>query len=615
MYNEIVEVLRKDYGVTEKNKKWTMNGAKIERHQLTKIAGLVGNTFGITADDVFALVEDGSQKTAIDIPLVGAQSRQNVITTNAFDAIKFNRVDEKLFERFFISLNPLDQSTLLFVRASADEYKPISLSQSPWQQLAAIHAACQAVDVDGISLADWLEQSTHKMMDALNAEVKKIFDNKAIPLTDKNDAICKYCLSMMPASALHSAYKLHLLADPVSIDGDTLYTPRGVRLLDKGGRPFNVFQHILDYHPHLTLIQKKLIDLPVPYATRPGIPCITYKNLFDYMHAGETPTWDFYLTRYTTDEADVLKAFIYSIFDAENKGRQLLYIYDTGFSGKSAMINAISAGLGDGLVAALQKDSLSNQFGLAKVWDKRLCTIDDNKNPNIIRSEKMHMMLGNGRGEIEQKGRNSFSAQFNLKVIAAGNILPEIDTFATHEISRLILLKPKVTDSILQQIAAKNADGSIKMDSYGRPVLIGDANFSNRLAEELPAFLSKCKTIYDQLCPNNANIILPDSCRDALYDLDDAETSSYDAAVYDLFMLEPGLSMPSQELADAYYGFAPKYHLDASSRGYSEFCTYLQKRGCKASRGPRPARLKIISGIAPKIIAPRGDSAFTTDGW
>lgn len=618
MYNILKQKLD-DLKISEKNKKWFLGATRIERENIYPLIASIASEAGLTPQSMLDLIEQGAPKTLIDVPIISDGSVQIQIQSELFDQTAYNRADEKLFDRFYVSINPQDQSILLFVREKDEIYKPISLSSNPQQQLAAISSACHAIMLDdGMSLAQWLNNASSKMIQALNSKAHAIFADKSIPSDKKQLSIAEYCANNFSASILQS-HKLIILASKIDVDGDKLLTPQAIRILDKSMMPFNIFKHILDIYPAFALQAKKLIDLPMPYATRKGIPCINYLDLDEFVKNGQHPTWDFYLLRYTRDEAEVLKAFIYSIFDADNRGRQLLYIYDNGFSGKSAMINAIASGLGDGLVAALQKDSLNNQFGLAKVWDKRLCTIDDNKNRNIIRSEKMHMMLGGGRGEIEQKGRNSFSAQFNLKIIVAGNVTPEIDTAAIHEISRLILLKPQVNNDILQQIAAKNADGTIRYDSYGKPMLIGDAGFSERLAAELPNFLSTCKLAYNILCPTQSNIILPDSVRDVLYDLDSGDVIQMDAAIAEELVIAPEEHISRKELMDLYYSFAEAYNLKKDNNGYGDFIAHLKKLypSIHETRGTRPAREKRYTGIGKKKSNPYSikDDAFSARGW
>lgn len=143
----------------------------------------------------------------------------------------------------------------------------------------------------------------------------------------------------------------------------------------------------------------------------------------------------------TPDEGDVFKAFIWSIFDARNHGRQILYLYDDGYSGKSAVMKAIQEALGKRLCAAVQKDSLSNQFAFSKVWDKRLITVGDNKNTHLHQSEKMKMLTGNDMADVERKNRDSFSWTMNAKVMVSSNTPLEVNLRERNERTRVLPIR------------------------------------------------------------------------------------------------------------------------------------------------------------------------------
>lgn len=253
-------------------------------------------------------------------------------------------------------------------------------------------------------------------------------------------------------------------------------------------------------------------SMPKVFTNDPKEPAMRCLDLENICEEGECPTWDKYLSRYTPDEGDAIKAYIWSILDAGNRGRQMLYIYDSpGYSAKSAMINCIIECLGDSMCASIQKDSLNNQFSLAKVWDKRLVTYADNKNPKLLMSEKMHMMTGGDYADIEMKGRNSFHARLQTKIIASGNIPLEIHPDARHEVTRAIVVKPRVTDEMLKEFCALDENGNVRRRPDGSPVFLGDPTFEKRLKEEFHRFLTRCREAYSRLCPTRGDIVIPDS--------------------------------------------------------------------------------------------------------
>ena len=238
---------------------------------------------------------------------------------------------------------------------------------------------------------------------------------------------------------------------------------------------------------------------------------------------GEHPAWDIFLKRMSVDEAEVFKAFVYSVFDAENRGRQALYLYDGGYSGKSCALNAFMEILGFGLCAAVQKESLNNQFGFSKVWDKRLVIYPDNKNTLLIKSERFHQLLGGDVVDVEYKNRASFSAKLNCRVIAAGNKPLSIDVNSRNELTRVIPICINLSDDMMreQKIVQLDENGNIVRDPFGNPKVIGDSKFPKDMKDQLLAFLHDCKPAYERLCPNRSDIILPDSIYATLQTFDD----------------------------------------------------------------------------------------------
>src|SRR5574344_861532 len=110
--------------------------------------------------------------------------------------------------------------------------------------------------------------------------------------------------------------------------------------------------------------------MPVPFTNDKNVKALRYIDLSTVCKKGPHPRWDFYWKRYTPAEAKVYKAFIWSIFKADSRGRQMLYIYDPqGYSGKSVVTNVIAKFVGEGFVQNLQKDSwIINKCRNFKRW-------------------------------------------------------------------------------------------------------------------------------------------------------------------------------------------------------------------------------------------------------
>ena len=270
------------------------------------------------------------------------------------------------------------------------------------------------------------------------------------------------------------------------------------------------------------------IDPPKSISNDPTEPCFNYIDLegkAKEAEGGETEAWGRFLKKMTPEEGDVFKAFIWSIFDARNHGRQILYLYDNGYSGKSAVMKAIQEALGKRLCGALQKDSLSDKHGFAKVWDKRLVTIGDNKNKHLHQSEKMKMLTGSDMADVDRKNRDAFSWMMNAKVMVASNDPLEVNLRERNERTRVLPIKINFTiaQMIEENIIAMDEAGKPKFDKYGEPIFVGDGtDWPSRLRDQFWAFMASCRPAYESLCPRHTDIIMPDIC------LDNLETFSND---------------------------------------------------------------------------------------
>ena len=270
------------------------------------------------------------------------------------------------------------------------------------------------------------------------------------------------------------------------------------------------------------------IDPPKTISNDPAEPCFNYIDLegkAKEAEGGETEAWGSFLRKMTPDEGDVFKAFIWSIFDARNHGRQILYLYDDGYSGKSAVMKAIQEALGKRLCGALQKDSLSDKHGFAKVWDKRLVTIGDNKNKHLHQSEKMKMLTGSDMADVDRKNRDAFSWMMNAKVMVASNDPLEVNLRERNERTRVLPIKINFTieQMIEEGVVAMDEAGKPKFDKYGEPIFVGDGtDWPSRLRDQFWSFMASCRPAYESLCPRHTDIIIPDIC------LDNLETFSND---------------------------------------------------------------------------------------
>ena len=266
-----------------------------------------------------------------------------------------------------------------------------------------------------------------------------------------------------------------------------------------------------------------MLDRPPEVFGNAGMDAINTLDISKWMDKPIIPlndAWEEVRSKYTEDEWKVKSAWTWGVLDARNTGRQALILIDKqGFSGKSVEAKVLTDVIGQNLVGSLCKDTLTNQFGFSKLWDKRLIIAGDSKNPRIIRGEKVHSILGSDQVDVEYKGRSSFSWQIKAKLLINTNSSIEIDPTAAHERTRVIILKPKVNDELLKKMAVTNDDGELVLDQYGNPKLKGDATFGKRLFEGIDAYLIQAYHYYCELCPNHSELILPDSILDNIYEI------------------------------------------------------------------------------------------------
>ena len=322
------------------------------------------------------------------------------------------------------------------------------------------------------------------------------------------------------------------------------------------------------------------IDPPKSISNDPTEPCFNYIDLegkAKEAEGGETEAWGRFLKKMTPDEGDVFKAFIWSIFDARNHGRQILYLYDDGYSGKSAVMKAIQEALGKRLCGALQKDSLSDKHGFAKVWDKRLVTIGDNKNKHLHQSEKMKMLTGSDMADVDRKNRDAFSWMMNAKVMVASNDPLEVNLRERNERTRVLPIKINFTiDQMIEEgIVAMDEAGKPKFDKYGEPIFVGDGtDWPSRLRDQFWAFMASCRPAYERLCPRHTDIIMPDICLDNLETFNNDLMDDYQA-IFDRICVVDNLAFTtSSELKCAFHrAVSEVFDKDPSLKyeGFKEF--------------------------------------------
>lgn len=613
-FDKIVDALAKiDVAVNQNGfiRKGTKQKADTEADTVLKLNGVTRTEF---LDEFNKRLKEQLKKLDADLDSEGSlynEYKYTVINHKLLDEVSaVGNADLVIFKKIKYATNPIDGSIILLVNTKDATWKPIPLSGSANLDRIQLVTVCSKAEPVHPDVAD---NYYDEIVLYTTKPIRDIFSKYKDKRIKSKDALVMELIEKVPHTLLQNACIKALCKEKKITRNDKselLWIPQTAALYTSvdSMEKYDPFLHLVKKAYALAALPEFQCEMPAVISNNPNTPAFHYIDLKTIHKEGPTPTWDEFSERFSPDDFRALQAFIWSIFKAKNKGRQLLYIYDPdGFSGKSVLMSVLARFLGPDISASIQKDSLNNQFSLAKIWDKRLVTIDDNKNRNLIRSEKMHMILGGGWADIEMKGRNSFHAKLFTKMIAGGNVPLAIDPYAVHERTRLIMIKTVMNDEILKRFCQLDENGELVLKN-GKPVMLGDPSFEENLYDEFPYFLSKCRAAYKELCPTDANIILTEEQVDNLFNLADDNDYVFDKIVEDGFDVGENYSMPPYEFQTVFY--RQRRHLEitmgkeiADRLNLADFKEYLAKRypyyGVTRPRSDG-GRSRVIHGLRKK---------------
>ena len=298
--------------------------------------------------------------------------------------------------------------------------------------------------------------------------------------------------------------------------------------------PFKMFVNNMTYYTQTRAFSGS--DLKV-ISNDPTEDCMFFIDLDSIPDNIPTPTWDQTMKKFVLG-GEEFKAFVYSIFCAKSQGRQAFWLYDLdGKSGKSSICDAIQSVFPqplDEYVGSIDSVAVGDKFTYSKYWNKRLAVCADCKNQYIIKTEFLHKLLGSDLIDVEYKGKDSFSAIPQTKVLIASNLKPKIDETARHETSRVI---PVI-------LSAKGLSNS-ERDFI---TTFGDSDYKQRLKDEMLGFLGKCKAAYQRLCPTHTDIKLSKEVADFLESCSDGSSEEAERIIESCFVEDDGRVLASTEL-------------------------------------------------------------------
>lgn len=206
-----------------------------------------------------------------------------------------------------------------------------------------------------------------------------------------------------------------------------------------------------------------------------------------------TTSWDKFLSLFKTDlERKIFRAWVYSIFVAKDKGRQMLWVEGEGHTGKSTIASVIGEILAEYNpllfnsleVQPLEKINLVN-FDLC-----RFAVLSNQLDSNLMTRKEIMVLTGNDYIQIKKLYHDPENKKLLVKIMINSNIAPNYNDKIAHEATRMIHLK--MDESLIEK---------------SRKTWNMDTQTHNKLLKkEFPEFMKKASIDYLQLMQPNGLI-------------------------------------------------------------------------------------------------------------
>jgi hypothetical protein len=222
-----------------------------------------------------------------------------------------------------------------------------------------------------------------------------------------------------------------------------------------------------------------LSTMPKTFSTDEFTPTRVYFDLSSIPQVPQpTPAWDSLTKRMIIEDTTLkgsqyFKAFIWSIFEENDKNRVFLYWYDDGNQGKSEAINVLKDVLSEGFTSF---DFFNmNSHSAESIVDKRVLVQHEAIVKKLSAIQLVKQITGGDDIYINPKGRKAYSININAKIIVLSNNSPIVSSQGS-ELSRLLPIKnlPRTKEDYIPY-------------------------FSQKLKDEVFDFLAKCKVAYNEL--------------------------------------------------------------------------------------------------------------------
>lgn len=192
----------------------------------------------------------------------------------------------------------------------------------------------------------------------------------------------------------------------------------------------------------------------------------------------DSPAWNNWLERISDPKA--YAAWIWSIYETKDKGRQALYIQGpSGLDGKSITCEVVQERFGVQFCASISKMSSfssNDRFGLSECNGKRLIVVPDMTNDRLTKYPLFKQITGGDRIQIEVKNKTPFSTRIDARIMICSNYALNMGP-ADNERSRILWLKVRQMEGIIP-------------------------NWREDLTSQYDEFLRYAKHCYGEMCPD-----------------------------------------------------------------------------------------------------------------
>jgi|GEM_PF-5550566 hypothetical protein len=312
----------------------------------------------------------------------------------------------------------------------------------------------------------------------------------------------------------------------LQVDG---LTHIGVKTIETEEKELTIYNTLLQCSKKLMVMLQQdsrlFISDIVQFTNDENVPAYCYFDL-NLVATGEHYFWTMFESQMASYAVPIFRAFIYSIFKAGSKGRQILYLYDDGDTGKSKILSALTDFGGISFSSSIQPTALSDKFFGTYFFGYRLITAADITASHFSKFDIIKKVSGGDKIPCEFKNRTPFFFYPDVKIFVITNKPPALDLDKKHQTSRTIAIKLTKTTNpeYLKHFSQTDEYGNLVYED-GEPIPIGFNGLVDELVKEMPAYLATAKHSYETLCPHDGEIILSKEFRDAMKNVESDDSA------------------------------------------------------------------------------------------